>query len=125
MHELCRELIARGVHQIDAGDAVNDADRKWLARGRPNSGRNLIATGEANDEKEVFEFTVEPFVSGGFLLSIRYHGDCCQNVTGGGVWPTVEKAKQIAQESATKLLHGATISWKDHPYDASAQVVPG
>ena len=76
MHELCRELIARGVHQIDAGDAVNDADRKWLARGRPNSGRNLIATGEANDEKEVFEFTVEPFVSGGFLLSIRYHGDC-------------------------------------------------
>lgn len=76
--------------------------------------RNPVTTGEARDEKEVFEFTVEPFVTGGYLLSIRYYGDCCQNVIGAGVWPTIEKAKQIAQESATKLLHGATILWKDH-----------
>lgn len=68
----------------------------------------------------MFEFTVEPFVSEGFLLSIRYHGDCCQNVTGAGVWPTIEKAKEIAQESATKLLHGATISWKDHSSEGNA-----
>ena len=80
--------------------------------------RNPVATGEASDEKEVFEFAVEPFVAGGYLLSIRYHGDCCQNVTGAGVWPTIEKAKQIAQESATKLLHGATILWKDASNDA-------
>ena len=80
--------------------------------------RNPVSTGEASDEKEVFEFTVEPFVTGGYLLSIRYHGDCCQNVTGAGVWPTIEKAKQIAQESATKLLHGATILWKDTQNDA-------
>ena len=36
-----------------------------------------MATGVARDEKEVFEFTIEPFVSGGYMLSIRYHGDCC------------------------------------------------
>jgi len=78
--------------------------------------RKSVATGEASDEKEVFEFTVEPFVSGGYLLSIRYHGDCCQNVTGAGVWPSVEKAKQIAQESASKLLHGAAISWRHQPH---------
>ena len=75
-----------------------------------------MAKGEARDEKEDFEFTVEQFVTGGYLLSVRYHGDCCQNIT-GSVWPTIEKAKQIAQESATKLLHGATIIWKDHPLD--------
>lgn len=80
--------------------------------------RNPVATGEASDEKEIFEFTVEPFVTGGYLLLIRYHGDRCQNVTGAGVWPTIEKAKQIAQESATKLLHGATILWKYDRQDA-------
>lgn len=56
--------------------------------------RVLVAAGEARDEKELFEFTVEPFVTGSYLLSIRYSGDCCQNVTGAGVWPTIEKAKQ-------------------------------
>lgn len=30
MHLALRELIARGVHQIDADDAINDADREWL-----------------------------------------------------------------------------------------------
>ena len=69
--------------------------------------------GEAKDEKELFEFTVEPFVSGGFMLSIRYSGDCHHNITGAGVWPNIEKAKQIAQQTATKLLHGATITWLD------------
>jgi hypothetical protein len=30
MHPLCEELIARGAHQVDVGDAINDADRVWL-----------------------------------------------------------------------------------------------
>ncbi len=67
--------------------------------------------GTANDSIELFEFSIEPFVSGGFLLSIRYSGDGSHNLTGVGVWPNVEKAKQIAQETATKLLHGAMITW--------------
>jgi hypothetical protein len=80
--------------------------------------RNAVATGEARDETEVFEFTVAPYITGGYLLSIRFHGDSRQNITGAGVWPTIEKAKQIAQESATRLLHGATISWKEQPTDS-------
>jgi len=32
MHQALQELIARGVHQIDADDAINDADREWLGR---------------------------------------------------------------------------------------------
>jgi hypothetical protein len=57
-------------------------------------------TGRARDNREPFEFTVEPFVTGGFLLSIRYSGDGTANITGAGVWPTAEKAKQIAEETA-------------------------
>jgi hypothetical protein len=71
----------------------------------------LVIKGEAKDDTELFEFTIEPFVSGGFLLSIRYSGDCHHNITGAGVWPDIDKAKQIAQETASKLLHGATIAW--------------
>jgi hypothetical protein len=67
--------------------------------------------GQAADEREVFEFTVEPFVTGGFMLSVRYSGDGVTNITGAGVWPTVEKAKNVAEESASRLLHGAKVTW--------------
>jgi hypothetical protein len=69
--------------------------------------------GEASDSREVFELIIEPFVTGGFLLSIRYSGDGVNNVTGAGVWSTVEKAKQIAEQSAHRLLHGATVTWHE------------
>jgi len=69
--------------------------------------------GEARDEKETFEFSIEPFVTGGFKLSIRYSGDCHRYITGAGVWPTVEKAKEIAETAAAKLLHGAVVAWAD------------
>jgi hypothetical protein len=72
-----------------------------------------ILIGEANDNRERFEFTIEPFVSGGFLLTIRFSGDGRSNITGAGIWPTIEKAKQIGEETASRLLHGATIKWSD------------
>jgi hypothetical protein len=72
----------------------------------------VLASGRASDDKETFELTIEPSVSGGFALYIRYSGDCHQNATGAGVWQTVEKAKQVAQETVTRLLNGATISWQ-------------
>ena len=80
---------------------------------RKSISKSLEITGQANDEKEQFEFTIEPFVRPGFLLTIRYSGDGRENVTGAGVWPTIEKAKQMAQETATKLLHGASITWNE------------
>jgi hypothetical protein len=76
-----------------------------------------VVKGEANDEKEKFEVSIEPFIAGGFMLSIRFSGDGRQNTTGAGVWPTVEKAKQIAQTTATKVLHGATIAWQENSRD--------
>lgn len=44
----------------------------------------MIVRGKAADDSELFEFTIEPFVSGGFRLDIRYSGDCHHNTTGAG-----------------------------------------
>jgi hypothetical protein len=82
----------------------------------------MTIKGRAHDETEVFEFTIEPFVAGGYRLDIRYSGDYCKNVTGAGVWPTVEKAQQIAEETAHRLLRDATVVW-DSP--AVHNDVPG
>jgi hypothetical protein len=71
-----------------------------------------MVRGEAKDSREKFEFTVSPFVTGGFLLTIRYSGDGASNVTGAGVWSTIEKAKQIAEQIAQKLLHEAMVTWE-------------
>jgi hypothetical protein len=61
----------------------------------------------------VFEFTIEPFVGGGFLLDIRYSGDCHHNITGAGIWPALQKAQSVAEETARRLLHGATVNWEE------------
>jgi hypothetical protein len=74
-----------------------------------------MITGKASDDRELFEFTIEPFVTGGFRLDIKYSGDCHHNITGAGIWPTVEKAKDVAQASATRLLHGAIVAWCENP----------
>ena len=72
-----------------------------------------IIEGQASDGNEVFDFTVERHAAGGFLLSIHYGGDEVKNVTGAGLWPTVEKAKSIAEQSTQRLLHGATVTWHE------------
>lgn len=30
MHQLLDQLLALGVHQVDVGDAINEADRNWF-----------------------------------------------------------------------------------------------
>ena len=30
MHQLCDQLLALGLHQVDIGDAINEADRRWF-----------------------------------------------------------------------------------------------
>jgi hypothetical protein len=75
--------------------------------------RQILVTGSARDSSELFEFTIERFVAGGFTLSIKYSGDCHHNIRGAGVWPTVDKAKEIAAETAKRLLHGASVTWRD------------
>jgi hypothetical protein len=71
-----------------------------------------LLTGEAHDGEEKFDFAIKHFVTGGFLLEISYRGNMGHGINGAGVWPSIEKAKEIAQQTATKLLHGAIISWE-------------
>ena len=73
----------------------------------------MIVRGRAQDHSELFEFNIEPFVSGGFRLDIRYSGGGKHNITGAGVWPTVQKAQRVAEETARRLLHGATVNWEE------------
>ena len=68
--------------------------------------------GKAQGDDEVFEFTIEPFVTGGYRLDIRYYGSCHHNIAGAGIRPTEEKARQIAEETAIRLLQGAKVDWK-------------
>jgi len=75
----------------------------------------MIVRGKARDRSELFEFSIEPFVNGGFRLDIRYSGDCHHNMTGAGIWPTVQKAQEIAEETAHRLLHGAVVNWEECP----------
>ena len=47
MHQLLDQLLALGIHQIDASDAINDADRVWFqqsleAKNRPKPGDLVI-----------------------------------------------------------------------------------
>ena len=67
--------------------------------------------GRAVGNGETWNLTIEPFVTGGFRLDIQYSGGCHENITGAGVWPSVEKAKEIAQLAAVRLLDGAQIQW--------------
>jgi hypothetical protein len=71
----------------------------------------MVITGRAHNEVETFEFTIEPFVSGGYRLDTRYHGECHHNITGAGIWPTIEKAQQIAETTALRLLHVDRVEW--------------
>src|SRR5438067_8586328 len=64
----------------------------------------MIVRGRARDHSELFEFTVEPFVSGGFRLDIHYSGDCHHNITGAGIWPTVQKAV-LLRNATPSVLH--------------------
>ena len=84
----------------------------WRCWSERTGVKNRMMKGEAKDDQESFEFTIEPAVKTGYLLTIQYSGDRAHGITGAGVWPSVEKAKEIAQAAATKLLHGATVSWQ-------------
>ena len=70
----------------------------------------MIQTGIATGNGETFTFTIRP-VPTGFRLDNRYSGGCHENTTGAGIWPTVEKAREIAEATARHLLNGAVVTW--------------
>ncbi len=61
-------------------------------------------TGIASGNGETFEFTVTPVTNGEFRLDIRYSGDGEHNITGAGIWPSVQKAREVAETIAQKRL---------------------
>ena len=81
-----------------------------------------LLTGEAHDGNERFNFAIKRFVTGGFLLEISYISDKGHGINGAGVWPSIEKAKEIAQETAAKLLHDASISWNEGKVSAMREI---
>lgn len=85
--------------------------KPWNLPGWPKVTNEPILTGEAHGEEETFVFAIKQFVTGGFLLEISYSGDSDRGITGGGIWPSVDKAKEIAQQTAVKMLKGTPISW--------------
>ena len=73
----------------------------------------MIVRGKAANASDPFEFTIEPFVREEFRLDIRYSGDCHHNITGAAIWSTLQKAQLIAEDTARRLLHGATVNWEE------------
>ena len=72
-----------------------------------------LSTGEVHEGEERFDFAVKYFVIGRFLLEISLSGDKGRGMNGAGAWPSIEKAKEITQQTATKLLLNAIISWDE------------
>jgi hypothetical protein len=71
----------------------------------------MVQTGIATGNGETFTFTIT-VVPTGFRLDNSYSGGCLENITGSGIWPTVEKAREIAEATARHLLSGAVVTWK-------------
>jgi predicted ferric reductase len=74
----------------------------------------VLIKGHATDGREIFEFTIADAHTGNnqLRLDIKYSGDHGHGLSGAGLWPNVEKAKSVAQETANKLLGGAVITWE-------------
>jgi hypothetical protein len=70
----------------------------------------MVQTGIATGNGETFKFTIST-VPSGFRLDNSYSGACHENTTGAGIWPTVEKAREIAEATARHLLGGAIVIW--------------
>jgi hypothetical protein len=73
----------------------------------------VLITGHAESGSEAFDFQVGPW-SGGIGLMMRHTGYADPQSTGAGIWPSVEKAKEIADQTAKRLLGPTcTIVWTE------------
>jgi hypothetical protein len=74
--------------------------------------KRVLLTGRAEWGAEAFEFEIGPWCEG-IGLMMRHTGYGAPSLTGGGVWPTIEKAQQIAHETVHRLLDPkCEIAWK-------------
>jgi hypothetical protein len=72
----------------------------------------ILMTGRAEWGNEAFDFEIGPW-SDGIGLMMRHAGYGNPSLTGGGIWPSAEKAQEIALSTVQKLLHpDCEIEWK-------------
>ena len=71
--------------------------------------------GIASGNTESFEFTISTASSGKYRLDVRYSGDGDHNVTGAGIWASVRKAREVAEQIAAKSLEGAHVIRDEKP----------
>ena len=91
-------------------EKVAIAEKPTLREQRASITLAMVQTGIATGNGETFTFSIKP-VPTGFRLDNRYSGGCHVNTTGAGIWPTVEKAREIAEATARHLLNGAVVTW--------------
>lgn len=69
----------------------------------------MRVVGQVAQTRGAFSFTVEPYIDGGFVLSMDFAGG--QDGARIGRWPTPEKAQEIAQKITGEILGDATLAW--------------
>jgi hypothetical protein len=71
----------------------------------------VMLTGHAEWQGERFDFKIGEW-AGGIGLMMRRTGHGSTKETGAGIWPTVEKAQAIADQTVKRLLSPeCAISW--------------
>jgi hypothetical protein len=71
----------------------------------------VLMLGHAEWGAEAFDFKIGPW-SHGIGLMMRYTGYGSPKETGAGIWPTVEKAQEIADQTVKRLLDpNCSIVW--------------
>jgi hypothetical protein len=73
----------------------------------------VLLTGRAKWKSEAFDFKIGERI-GGIGLMMRHTGSDEPKETGAGIWPTIDKAKEIADQTVKRLLDpGCHIVWTD------------
>jgi hypothetical protein len=70
---------------------------------KANLMEKVLKTGHAEWGAEAFDFKIGPWGLG-IGLMMRHTGYGSPKETGAGIWATVEKAQEIAEETVKKLL---------------------
>jgi hypothetical protein len=65
--------------------------------------KKVLLTGRAEWQSEAFDFQIGEWCDG-IGLMVRHTGYGEPRETGAGIWPTVEKAKEIADQIVKRLL---------------------
>ena len=72
----------------------------------------MIVHGKAADTENTIAFSIQPHATGGYILYVQFSGAGAGEGSDARVWPTISKAKEIAEATARRLLKGVYVSWE-------------